>query len=84
MNWLIIVSNPNDENAQLVQDFLSGKFGAESSKVLLYPNISREELFDVCNKVLVASHFIILDSERLHKLPDYNFILGLIRGRQCP
>ncbi|MBQ2481619.1 MAG: ankyrin repeat domain-containing protein [Treponema sp.] len=84
MNWLIIVSNPNDENAQLVQDFLSGKFGAESSKVLLYPNISREELFDICNKVLVSSHFIILDSERLHKLPDYNFILGLIRGRQCP
>lgn len=84
MNWLIITSSPDDENVKLVEKFIAEKSGTAPASLLLYPNISQDELYGAVQKIMLSTHCIILDSEKIHKLHDYSFILGLLSGKQIP
>ena len=82
MNWLIIAPQSKDPCSQMVEEFLQTKFNIVPYEIVVYPNIPVEELYDDCKHILQTTHCIIIDSERMYKLKDYNFILGLLTGKQ--
>lgn len=80
MNWLIIAPNLKNKNLKLVEDFLDER-QIIPHEIYIFEGLGKDELYDGVKHVMQATHCIILDSEEMCSLPDYDFMMGLLVGK---